>query len=76
VLAEFTATGKVIPTHHLKTFFYKPVVEVSEGWWWVDASLVFMVTLYATFELIDFIRWGRAEAKRQVCCFHWLSPWT
>eukprot|EP01048_Picozoa_sp_COSAG05_P015518 COSAG05_NODE_1879_length_3911_cov_4.160283_5_plen_116_part_00 len=42
-LAEFTATGRVLPSYKIKTFRYKPLVAFDQKDWWIDATLVLMV---------------------------------
>ena len=65
VLAEFTAMGKVIPSHSIRTFRYKPLVDLGDSSWWIDSSLLCMVLFYATAEAIDMAIWFHREAKRK-----------
>jgi hypothetical protein len=48
VLAEFTAMGKVLPSHSIRTFRYKQLWNTEDVGWWVDCSLLLMVVFYGT----------------------------
>ena len=39
--------GKVLPTHSIRTFRYKPLVALDDSSWWIDCLLLLMVFVYA-----------------------------
>ena len=65
VLAEFTAMGKVLPSHSIRTLHYKPLWDIHDSRWWIDCSLLLLVIFYATAELYDMWRWFHREARRR-----------
>eukprot|EP01045_Picozoa_sp_COSAG04_P011257 COSAG04_NODE_720_length_10812_cov_2.903108_11_plen_89_part_00 len=51
--------GKVLPTHSIRTFRYKPLVALDDSSWWIDCLLLLMVFVYAAAELFDIWLWFR-----------------